>query len=206
MGFKYEDALDWGVLGSKWGAGLFGGGDDKGKAMKMLLEQMQRAQNLGAVKAEGYGAQGLRSLNQNFDSAIGNIARTGAASRSAAIGAGQRAGAASQQSLAGRGLYNTSALDASKAMNAGATSQALAGIDQAVAQAKGGLQAQKGQAVNAANFGLAQMAQQHAQNQMMPLQMAYQSAASAPTDWDKLMQLFQAGGQIAGMGMGGGFG
>ena len=188
------------------GTGFRGEDAARGKDLQRLLEQMQRAINFGGVKAEGYGARGMRELLGGYDSAISNVARTGAASRSAAIGAGQRAGAASQQSLAGRGLYNTSALGAAQARNTGATSQALAGIDQAVASAKGGLQAQRGQAANAGYANLANMAQQHAQAQMMPLQMAYQQTASAPGSLDQIMQLLQAGGSIAGYGLGGGFG
>lgn len=182
--------------------GIFGGDDDKAKAMKRLLEQMQRAQATQYVKSEGYGIQGLHDLLGGYDSAIQNVARTGAASKNAAIGAGRRAGAAGQQSLAGRGLYNTSALNAAQAMNTGATSQALANIDQAVANAKGGLQAARGQASQQGYRYLGDLSQSYAMQQMKPLEHAYQAAASAPSQFDQLMQLLQAGGQIGGMFMG----
>jgi hypothetical protein len=188
------------------GTGFMGEDAARGDALKRLLEQMQRVQAMGNIQAEGYGARGLFGLQQGFDQAINNVARTGAASRTAAIGAGKQAGAAAGQSLSGRGLYNTSALNSAQAMNTGATSQALASIDQAVANSKAGLQTAKGQSLNSAYQGLGALAQQNAQQQMMPLQMAYQQTANAPGRLQQIMGIMKGVGSLAGMGFGGGFG
>lgn len=207
MGFNAGQAALYagtGGLAAPFGKGIFGNDDAKERAMRLLLEQMQRAQNLANVKAEGFGYQGLRSLTGGYDDAINNVARTAAASRTAAQAAGQQGAANIGQSMAGRGLYNTTALDAGRAMNAGATSQALANIDASVAQAKAGLQTAKGQAVNSANQSLGDLAERFGQQQQGPLSLAYQSVANAPTQMQQIMGLLQGVGSVAPMMMTGG--
>lgn len=193
------------MIGGNALGGMFGG-NDKAEAMKRLLEQMQRAQALSNTKAESYGIQGLHGMQNDFDAAIKNVAGTAAASKMQALGAGQRANAGLGQSLAGRGLYNTSALEAGRAMNQGAVGQSLASIDQGVAQSLGQLRAQRGQALNQGYENLGGLAERYGQQQQGPLSMAYQSVASAPTGMQQLMSLMQGVGSVAPMFATGGAG
>jgi hypothetical protein len=211
MGFdfgKAAGAIGTGGLsiGGFQNMGSLFGDDSKARAMKLLLEQMQRAQALANTKAEGYGLQGLHGMQSDFDAAIKNVAGTAAASKMAALGAGQRANAGAAQSLSGRGLYNTSALEGARAMNQGAVGQALSSIDQGVAGSLGQLRAQRGQALNQGYTGLGGLAERYGQAQQGPLGMAYQSVASAPTQMQQMMQLLQGVGSVAPMFMTGGAG
>lgn len=205
MGLNVGNALMYAGTGGLGGGGIggvFGGDDSKARAMKLLLEQMQRAQALANTKAEGYGLQGLHGMQSDFDAAIKNVAGTAAASKMQAMAGGQRANAGLGQSLAGRGLYNTSALEADRAMNAGAVGQQLMGIDQSVNNSLSALRAQRGQALNAGYTGLGELAERYGQAQQGPLSMAYQSVASAPTSFDQIMQLVGAGAKFAPMAFG----
>lgn len=209
MGFDFGQAALYagtGGLAAPFGKGIFGGDDAKARAMKLLLEQMQRAQALANTKAEGYGLQGLHGMQSDFDAAIKNVAGTAAASKMAALSAGQRANAGAAQSLAGRGLYNTSALEGARAMNQGAVGTTLSNIDQSVAQSLGQLRAQRGEALNQGYTGLGNLAERYGQQQQGPLSMAYQSVASAPSAFDRIMQLVGGAAKVAPMFMGGGMG
>ena len=170
------------------GGSLFGGG--QGGNLKSLFDQLQRQQALRGVLSLGYQQQGLRSINEGFDKAIGNVGATGLASKMNIENQGAQAQAGIGQNLASRGLGNTTVQANLGGLAQGQTAQALAGVDQAMAAAKANLLTQKGLAQNSAYSGLSGLMQNLGGQETGMGQMAWQQMANQPTEFDQLMQLF----------------
>jgi len=173
---------------------LFGGGG--GGDLRKLLEQMRRQQNLRFTQAQGYQLQGLDQLKGNYDEAISNVGRTGLASKMNIEALGQQTQGKIAQSYTNRGLSNTTAMGSVQALGAGQTASALAGVDQAVAQAKAGLLTSKGQAMNAAYGGLSGLAQNQLSSELQLGTMAWQQLASQPSEYEQMLALFSTIGQF----------
>lgn len=198
-------AMGGGGLGFLGGGGLFG--DDDDKSLKRLLAQMHRQQNLSFTKQNAYGMQGLESLRSGYDEAIKNIGRTGLASKMNIEAHGKQTQGQIAQSYTNRGLSNSTAMGSVSALAGGQTAQALAGVDQAVSNAKAGLLSARGSALNAGYMGLAGLQERQLNSEMQLGQMAWQNLASQPSESEQLMQLFQVVGSflpLAFMGGGGG--
>lgn len=185
----------FGNLGDLFGGG--GGGD-----LRKLMEQMRRQQNLRFTQAQGYQLQGLDQLGKGYDEAITNVGRTGLSSKLGIEAAGQQTQGKIAQSYTSRGLSNTTAMGSVQALAGGQTAQALAGVDQAVAQAKAGLLSSKGSAMNAAYGGLSQLKQNQLSSELQLGGMAWQQLANQPSEFDQMMQLFGTIGQFLPMAFG----
>jgi hypothetical protein len=176
-----------GMLGS-----LFGGGG--GSGLNSLLQQMKRQQALRYTQAFANQYQGLDQLKKGYDEAITNVGRTGLASKMGIEAQGQQTAGKIAQSYTNRGLSNTTAMGSTQALAGGQTAQALAGVDQAVAQAKAGLLTSKGNALSSAYGNLSQLNQNQLQSEMGLGQMAWQNLASQPSDYEQMLALFQSVG------------
>jgi hypothetical protein len=197
------------------GGSLFGGGGGgNAGALKRLFDQMQRGNALRFTQAEGRQLQGLDQLRSGFDEAIQNVGRQGLASKMSIEGAGKQARASTQQRLASSGIQGTTLGAQLPGAFQGQTAQALAGVDQAVAAAKGNLLTTRGSALNAAYGNLSQLAQNQANSEMQLGSMAFGQMASQPPPEDPMMQLLGLAGMFLPMafgappmpGMGGGMG
>jgi len=182
------------------GGGLFGGGGDNGLAK--LLAQMRRQQNLRSTQANAYGMQGLESLRSGYDEAIKNVGRTGLASKLNIEAAGQQTQGKIAQSYTSRGLSNSTAMGSVQALGAGQTAAALAGVDQAVSNAKAGLLSARGSALNQGYMGLADLQHRQLQGEMGLGQMAWQNLSSQQSEAEQLMGLFATVGQFLPMAFG----
>lgn len=198
MGFGLDS-----ITGQGGGLGLmkdlFGGGG--GGNLNKLLQQMKQQQNLRYTQAQGYQLQGLDKLTQGYDEAIANVGRVGLSSKMGIEASGQQTQGKIAQSYTNRGLSNTTAMGSVQALAGGQTAQALAGVDQAVAGAKAGLLTSRGSALNAAYGGLSQLKQNQLGSEMKLGGMAWDNIASQPTDFQQMMQLFQAVGQFLPMAL-----
>jgi len=194
MGFDLGGSI--GIGSTPFGSlsSLFGGGG--GGDLRRLLEQMRRQQNLRFTQAQGYQLQGLDTLGKSYDEALSNVGRTGLASKMNIEALGQQTQGKIAQSYTNRGLSNTTAMGSVQALAGGQTAAALAGVDQAVAQAKAGLLTSKGQSLNAAYGGLSGLAQNQLQSELQLGGMAWQQLANQPSEFEQLMQLFQTVGQF----------
>ena len=184
------------ITGGGGGLGMLkdfmgGGGDGD---LNKLLQQMKRQSNLRYTQANAYALQGLDQLKGGYDEAIANVGRTGLASKMGIEGAGQQMQGNIQQNYTNRGLSNSTAMGSVQALAGGQTAQALAGVDQAVAGAKAGLLTSRGNAMNSAYGGLSQLKQNQLSSEMQLGGMAWQNLASQPSEYDQLMQLFNAVG------------
>lgn len=186
------------------GGNLFGGGGQGGH-LNSLLAQIQQQQALRGVQSLGYQQQGLRSINEGYDKALGNVGAQGLASKMNVESAGAQTQASIGQNLGARGLGNTTVQANLGGLAQGQTAQALAGIDQAMAGAKANLLTQKGLAQNQAYSGLSGLMQHLSGNETGLGQMAWQQMASQPSESQQLLQLLGAfGGLLPMLGGGGG--
>lgn len=176
------------------GPSLFGGGN--GGHLNSLLMQMQQQQALRGVQSLGYQQQGLRSINEGYDKALGNVGAQGLASKMNVESAGAQTQASIGQNLGARGLGNTTVQANLGGLAQGQTAQALAGIDQAMAGAKANLLTQKGLAQNQAYSGLSGLMQHLSGNETGLGQMVWQHMAAQPSESQQLMQLLGALGQF----------
>lgn len=181
---------------------LFGGGGDQSKAMKRLFDQMQRSNALRFTQAEGHQLQGLDQLRSGYDEAIQNVGRTGLASKMNIEAAGKQARSSTAQRLTNAGLSGTTVGAQLPGAYQGQTAAALAGVDQAVAAAKGGLLTSRGSALNSAYGGLSQLAQNRNSAEMRLGGLAFEQMANQPSDMDGFLQLMQGLGPLLGL-MGG---
>jgi len=157
---------------------------------------MQRQQALNFTQSQSYQLQGLDQLKGSYDEALKNVGRTGLASKLGIEAAGQQTQGKIQQSYTNRGLSNSTAMGSVQALGAGQTAQALAGVDQAVANAKAGLLTSKGHALDSAYRGLSSLAQNRNQAEMGLGSMAWNQLANQPGEAEQLMALFQTVGQF----------
>jgi hypothetical protein len=180
---------------------LFGGGGDNG--MNSLFMQMQRQNALRQTQAQGYGLAGLHSINQGYDSAIQGVGAAGEASKLGISQQGAQSRAAIGQNLSSRGLANSTIGANLSGVAGGQTAQALAGVDAAMAQARGGLLTGRAHAQAGAYGNLGNLALGQGASEMALGQMAWNRMASQPSRSQQLAQLMSGVGGLAGMMFGG---
>lgn len=190
--------------------GLLGSGDaqDKARDIRKILMQMQRRQNLRYTQAQGYQLEGLEGLRKGYDESITNVGRVGLASKMGIEAAGQQTQGKIAQSYTSRGLSNSTAMGSTQALAGGQTAQALAGVDQAVAAAKGNLVTAKGHALNQAYGGLSALQQNREDAESQLQMMLAQLRASTPSRFEESLKITGSLMDIFGSiyGMGGGLG
>lgn len=109
--------------------------------IQALFAALQAQQGQDFLKAQLQGQNALATLKQGNKNALSQAAFAGNRARQGIQTGGQQNLSAATQSLASRGLYNTTALDAAKRGVMADTQRQLSGLDAAIAQVMGGLQA-----------------------------------------------------------------
>lgn len=185
--------------------GLFG--NSQGSHLNSLFMQLQRQNALRQTQAQGYGLQGLRSINQGYDAALAGVGAAGEASKLGISQAGAQNQAAIGQNLASRGLANSTIGSNLSSVAGGQTAQALASVDAAMAAARGNLLTQRGQAQAGAYGNLGALALGQGASEMGLGQLAWNRMISQPSQYQQLMQLFGGvGGLLPLLGGGAGVG
>lgn len=177
----------------------------QGGRMNSLFMQMQRQNALRQTQAQGYGLQGLRSLNAGYDQALAGVGAAGESSKLGISQMGAQNQASISQNLASRGLANSTIGANLGGVAGGQTAQALASVDAAMAQARGNLLTQRGQAQAAGYGNLGSLALGQGASEMGLGQMAWNRMAMQPSEFQQMMQLFGGIGGLLPM-LGGGMG